>query len=254
MRRPIVAILIIAIGISFFSALSLTLVKEPTALALKPPVTRWMYFRGTVTEWGDEAANGSVVVKARTSKFFSIVFRPWVTATVFWSDEPRPIVSDSKPEGETAFTHYTARLVKVTTLKEKEENADLNITGLWNVRKVKITTEFKDGVLLKTVREVTPIVTRAEGQLYITEDWKEFDVEIEGVDNVKGIEISMMTTTRMIHPFSFGGSFTPTLKDLSSIVSCFRAMPGFGNYDPELDYNEDSKIDLADLTTVAANM
>ena len=64
----------------------------------------------------------------------------------------------------------------------------------------------------------------------------------------------MMTTTRMIHPFSFEGGFTPTLKDLFYIMRCFRAMPGFGNYDPELDYNEDSKIDLADLTTVAANM
>lgn len=255
MRRLAVALLIVVIGTSFFSALSLTLAQEPTEKLFKSPAIRWTHFRGTVREWGDEAVNGSVVVMAKISRFSPIVFRPWVTATVFWSNEPRPIFSDSKPEGEVTFTHYTAKLVKLTTLEGKEETVDLNITGVWNVKKVNITSEFdENGVLLKTVREVTRIVTKGQGQLLITENWKEFDVEIEGIDNVKGIQISMRTTTRMISPFSFGGGFVPTLKDLFHIARCFRAMPGFGNYDPELDYNEDSKIDLTDLTTVAANM
>jgi hypothetical protein len=255
MRRLAVALLIVVLGTSFFSALSLTLAQEPTEKVFKPPVIRWTHFRGTITEWGDEAANGSVVVMAKTSRFSTIVFRPWVTATAFWSNESRPIVSDSKPEGEATFTHYTARLVKLATLEGEDETVDINITGVWNVKKVSITSEFdENGALLKTVREVTRIVTKGEGQLLITEDWKEFDVEIEGIDKVKGIQISMRTTTRKPHPFSFGGGFVPTLKDLFHIAQRFRAMPGFGNYDPELDYNEDSKIDLTDLTTVAANM
>ena len=255
MRRLAVALLIVVIGTSFFSALNLTLAQEPTEKVFKLPVFRWTHFRGTITEWGDEAVNGSVVVMAKTSRFSPILFRPWVTATAFWSNEPRPIVSDSKPEGEVTFTHYTARLVKLATLERNEETVDLNITGVWNVKKVSITSEFdENGVLLKTVREVTRIVTKGEGQLLITEDWKEFDVEIEGTDNVKGVQTSMRTTTRMMSPFSFGGGFVPTLKDLFHIARCFRAMPGFGNYDPELDYNDDSKIDLTDLTTVAANM
>lgn len=255
MRRLAIALLIVVIGTSFFSTLSLTLAQEPIEPVLKLPDIRWMYFRGEVTEWGDEVANGSVVVTAKTSKFSRILFRPWVTTTVFWSTESRPIISDVKPEGQVNFTHYTARLVRLNELIGKQETSDLNVTGTWNVKKVKITSEFdENGVLLKNVHEVTQVVTRAEGQLLITEDWKEFDVEIEGIDTLKGIQISMRTTTRTMHPFSFGGGFIPTLKDLFHIARCFRAMPGFGNYDPELDCNEDSKIDLTDLTTVAANM
>lgn len=31
-------------------------------------------------------------------------------------------------------------------------------------------------------------------------------------------------------------------------------MPGWGNYDPKMDLSGDLKIDIADLSTVAANM
>lgn len=36
------------------------------------------------------------------------------------------------------------------------------------------------------------------------------------------------------------------------LIRGFRAIPGFSNYNPDLDCNKDSKIDLADLTTVAS--
>jgi hypothetical protein len=174
---------------------------------------------------------------------------------VIWSNEPRPIASTAKPVGQVTFTHYNAKLVRVIAVRMRQENINLNITGIWIVNKVKINSEFdENSVLIKTVREVTPIVTKAKGQLLITEGWRKFDIEIEGVDAIKGIGITQMITTRMINPFSYEGASTATLKDLFQVVRCFRAMPGFGNYNPELDYNMDSKIDLSDLTTVAANL
>ena len=42
--------------------------------------------------------------------------------------------------------------------------------------------------------------------------------------------------------------------DLMQVLGSFRSIPGLPKYNPDLDYNKDSKIDLADLTTVAANM
>ena len=256
MRRLATALLIIILGTSFFAALICqTFADKTTAPTLLSPLTRWMHFRGAVTQWGDETFHGTVAVRTKTFRVPSPMFKPWVTATATWSNEIRPIVSDTKPVGEVTFTHYTARLVWLIKLEEKQETLNLNITGIWNVHEVKITSEFdENSILLKSFRKVTPLLIRAKGQLHISRDWKEFDLEIEGTPIVKGIQISMITTTRKMNPFSFHGMPAPTLKDLFYIVKCFRAMPGFGNYDPELDFNEDSKIDIADLTTVAANM
>ena len=97
-------------------------------------------------------------------------------------------------------------------------------------------------------------MNRAKGQLHITDDWKKFDIEIQGIDAVIGNGLAMSTSTNIINPFSFNQESRPTLRDIVQMVKCYRAMPGFGNYLPELDYNLNSKIDLADLTTVAANM
>ncbi|MCW4044287.1 MAG: hypothetical protein NWE94_02070 [Candidatus Bathyarchaeota archaeon] len=131
----------------------------------------------------------------------------------------------------------------------------VNVTELWNANKIKISTDFdENGVPSKVIREVTPIVSRVKRQLHITTDWKKFTIQIEGIDSLQGVEVSMMTTTKMMNPFSYGGDSSASLNDLMQVAKCFRAMTRFGNYIPELDYNKDSKIDIADLTTVAANM
>jgi len=257
MRKLIVALLLVVLGASCFSVLiGQTFAQESTEPTTPPPlIIRWMRFRGAVTQWGNDPYHGLVTVNAKTANRPPAIFRPWVTVNVVWSNEPRPIASDTKPVGQITYTHYNARLVWLIAIRGKQDTMNLNITGIWNVNKVKITSEFdENSVLIKTVREVTPIVTKAKGQLHITEGWKKFDIEIEGIDALKGIGIAMTTTTSMINPFSYEGGSAATLKDLFQLVRCFRTMPGFGNYNPELDCNMDSKIDLADLTTVAANM
>ncbi|MCW4031018.1 MAG: hypothetical protein NWE80_01495 [Candidatus Bathyarchaeota archaeon] len=274
MRKLTIILLITVLGASCFSAfLSQTYAQEstePTPSPLPPPpIMRWTRFRGAVTQWGDDPYEGSITVNTRvpiyppetgvdpsqTTSKPPPRFRPRVTVDVFWSNERPPITMDPKPVGQVTFTHYKARLVWLIAIRGRQEAMNLNITGIWNVNMVKVTSEFdEEGVRVKTEIEVTPIVTRAKGQLRVTEDWKKFDIEIEGVDTLEGIGKGMMTTTRMMNRFSFLGGFRPTILDLFRLMRCFRTMPGFGNYNPELDYNSDSKIDVADLTTVAANM
>ena len=256
-RKLTIALLITVLAASCFSALiGQTFAQEATEPPTVPPlVIRWMRFRGTVTQWGNDPYHGSVIVNAKTANVPPALFRPWAAVDVVWSNEPRPIASAAKQVGQVAYTHYSARLVWLISIRGKQDTVNLNITGIWNVNKVKVTAEFdENGALIKSTREVTPIATKAKGQLHITDGWKKFDIAIEGIDAVKGIGIGMTTTTRMINPFSYEGGFTATRNDLFQIVRCFRTMPGFGNYNPELDYNSDSKIDIADLTTVAANM
>ena len=263
MRKLLVAVLITVLGVSCLSTLIVPALAQesnsPTDTAVTPPplLVRWMRFRGAVTNWGSEPYHGTLTLNGRTANVLPSLFRPWATVDAVWSNEQSPITVDTKPVGQVTYTHYVARLVLLQAVKGKQldPSYNLNVTGLWNVNKVKITSEFdEDGVLLKSTREVTPIVAKAKGQLLITEDWKKFSLEITGINAVTGKGVSMNTAANMISPFSFTGASRPVLTDLVQLVRCFRAMPGLGNYLPELDYNSDSKIDLTDLTTVAANM
>jgi hypothetical protein len=264
MRKLLVSALIAVLAISCCSSLIIpalaqatTPTPDGTAAPVTPLIIRWMRFRGAITSWGDQPYHGTVTVNAKTANVAPTVFRPWVTVDAVWSNEKRPLATDEKPVGQVSYTHYTARLVGLQSIigKRMDPNYNLVITGLWNINKVKVTVEFDDdGVLLKVTREVTPLATRAKGQMHIAEDWKKFDIKVDGVDVVKGNGIGMSTSTNAINQFSFNQDARPTLRDLFQIVKSYRAMPGFGNYLPELDYNLDSKISLADLTTVGAHM
>lgn len=256
MRKIAVVLLIAVLGVSCFTALIGQVIAQESTQQMTqlPLIIRWMRFRGAVTQWGNELYNGTVTVNARTANVPPPMFKPWAGVDVFLTNEPKPIASNTKPAGQFTFTHYNARLVWMITIR-KQEGLVVNITGIWNVSKIKITSEFAtDGTLVKTTREVTPVVTRAKGQLHIPDGWKMFEIEIEGIEAIKGVGIFMTTTTNMMNPFSIGATPNATLQDLFQVVKCFRAMAGFGNFRPELDYNADSKIDGADLTTVAANM
>jgi len=262
MRRLSALLIITTLAISCFGSLIPVLAQEITAsaenTATPPPlIVRWMRFHGAITNWGEETYRGSVTINAKTANVLPSIFSPWAAVQAVWSNEERPIASAEKPTGEITYTHYNAKLVFMQTIRgiRADPALDLNITGFWNVNKVVITNKFDDnGVLLSSIREVTPIASKAKGQLHITNDWKAFDIEILGVDTIKGNAIKMTTATNMINPFSFDGAQRPTLTDLLQIVRCYRAMPGFGNYINDLDFNLNSKIDLSDLTTVAANI
>ena len=213
-----------------------------------------MRYHGAVTQWGSDSYHGSITVNAKTANAPPPVFKPWVTVDAFWSNQP-PFPS-TKPtgQGQFTFTSYNAKLVMLMSIR-KQADFVVNVTGLWNIDKVKITTQFdQNGAPINTVREVTPIATRAMGQLHITSDWKQFTIAVDGVDMLQGVEISMTTTTNPMNPFSFAAGPQANLGDLKQVMGSFRAIPGFGNYNPDLDCNKDAKIDLGDLTTVAANM
>jgi hypothetical protein len=255
MRKIMVALLIVVLGSSCFGTLIGQALAQSSADSTTPPplTVRWMRYRGAITQWGSEASKGSLVVNAKTANVPPEFFKPWVTVEAFWSNEP-PFPATKPTGGQYVFTHYHARLVMLISIR-KQADMIVNVTGLWNVQKIVTTTDFdQNGVPIKTVNEVTPLATQTMGQLHITTDWKNFDITVNGVDPLQGIEISMMTTTNTMNPFSFEGAPKPTLPDLMRVVGCFRTVPGFAKFNPELDYNGNSKIDIADLTTVAANM
>ena len=66
-----------------------------------------------------------------------------------------------------------------------------------------------------------------------------------------------MTRQVQFNPFKVSedeSSNVVTRADVKAVVKCYRAMPGWGSYDSRMDFNNNFKIDIADLSTVAANM
>jgi hypothetical protein len=230
MRKILVPLLIVILAFSCFALLAGQTFAQTTGPTTpsptKPPLTiRWMRYQGAIKQWGSQSYQGSVTVNTKTGNAPPTVLRPRVTVDAFWSNEP-PFPS-TKPtgQGQFAFTHYSARLVTLTSIR-KQDDMIINITGLWNVNKIKITTEFdKTGAPVKTVRDVTSIAKQAKGQLHITSDWKKFNIIIDGVDSLQGIQISKMTTNKVMSPFSFGAGPSASLKDLMQMTGSFRAMP-----------------------------
>jgi hypothetical protein len=258
MRKISVVLLITLLAASSFTlVMAQTLPQTSTdanASPTPPPIiVRWMRYQGAITQWNGEDYKGSITVNAKTANFPAPNFRPRVTVDAFWSNEP-PFPSSKPTGGQFTFTHYNAKLVQLQSIR-KQSDLIVNITGIWNINKVKITTEFnQNGDPINTVKEITSIATQAKGQLGITSDWKQFKLTIGEDNTLQGIEISMRTTTNMMNPFSSGIGPTATKSDLMLVLGSFRSLPGLPNYNPDLDCNKDSKIDLADLTTVAANM
>jgi hypothetical protein len=259
MRKISVALLVMILGASCFATVIAQVLAQtsigPAASPVLPPplIVRSMRYRGAITTWGSEPYKGTITVNAKTANVPPPLFKPWVTVDAFWSNEP-PFPSAKPVGGQYSFTHYEARLIKLAEIR-KQTDSIVNVTGIWNVNKVKITTTFdQNGAPISTIREVTQIASQKKGQLLIPVGWKSFVIKINGIEALSGVEISMFTVTGVMSPFSYQGGPSPNLADLRQIVGCFRAVPGFANYNPELDYNKDSKIDIADLTTVAANM
>ena len=47
---------------------------------------------------------------------------------------------------------------------------------------------------------------------------------------------------------------TVTSADVHTVAACYGAMPGWGNYDMSMDFNNNYRVDIADISTVAHNM
>lgn len=98
------------------------------------------------------------------------MFFPWVTVNAFWSNQPPFPATKPTGPGEYTFTSYNAQLVQLIWIC-KQDDYIVNVTGLWNIENVVITTQFdQNGAPCNTTRQVAPIVTQAAGQLLITPD------------------------------------------------------------------------------------
>jgi len=214
----------------------------------------WGRMGGVITDWGGNRVFGWIGAQWKIGNANGTIHTgARVHAT--WSTEPHRLNCTKPPTENFAFSFYAARLVNTTNVMMNYSGYNLFISGLWNV--VKITTTInvdENGGLVDFTRTIEPVVTGAYGELHVFANWHLFELSITGIDVLSGFVVRVFFFFREINICDIDGDGKVDLLDLVKVARRYRTMPGLFGYDHDMDFNFDDKIDMADLTTLAANI
>jgi hypothetical protein len=248
-------------------------------------ITEWNTTDGNSTRaFGWVVANAAIVNINGTT-------HEWAKANAMWSDMMRPHPEGDHPLGpgfqvndttapgnfSCTFTFYTAKLLSFTDISfnKTESGHDFYLAGLWNVTQrtetinITVITSAND-TWRQFDREInvtctdTPVATNATGTLVA--DWGgvmgwigKFVLSIDGVGTLSGFASRGIEWAHELNMCDLGDAQgiprgKVDINDLVKVAKHFGEAPGFGNYDPNLDLNGNGKVDIGDLTTIAANI
>jgi len=225
----------------------------------RPLQKTWVRINGVINTWGTQDVNGLLQTRARTTLLANEDTRDLTAATAIWTtNDSRPISSVRSKENFT-YTFYAARLNNASVSEFSATDTDYLLTGTWNFYNTTSTITVitdENNSIVRVLRDSDTKVSKAYGELSITDNWTKFTLKIEGQDELSGTVTRSLTRQAAFNRFAIidQSATKITRADLSHLATCFRAMPGWGNYDAQMDFNGNFKIDIADLSTIAANM
>jgi hypothetical protein len=218
----------------------------------------WIRLNGIVETWGSQEVKGSLWINARTVGSDEEV-RQAAFATAIWSN-----TTNYRHLGNFSYSFYVARLVDANVSALNYEDKDFFMNGTWNVYQVSInqtiikTGDLESGYTVdrQTKTDIDPIATGAYGELKVTDNWTKFVLSIAGVDELNGLVNRARMSQMIFNKFKVSEDGTEKVSrvDLTVLSGIYGARPGWGSYDSNMDFNFNYKIDIADLTTVAANV
>jgi hypothetical protein len=220
--------------------------------------TSWVKYKGTMDDWGTTDVRGQIQTQARTALFNSSDTKQFTTATAMWTTNlSRPIQSVQARENFTyVFYSATLRNVSVSTVNASKGTYFLN--GTWNLAEVISTTTIytnETGAIIKVHRDQDITPSQAYGELKIAEG--KFNLTINGIDQLSG-SVYRSIVRSWFNPFKIidddAATETVSTNDVKAVAKCYGAMPGWGNYDTAMDFNSNYRVDISDISTVAANM
>jgi len=222
----------------------------------------WVRINGVITQWGTTDVNGFLQTRARTAIFDTSDTRQLAAAGAIWTTNTSRPISAVRAKENFTYTFYAARLTNASVSSLTIGTNDFFINGTWNVYKItsNVTITTNNGDITNIHRESDTSVAKAYGELNVTNNWKNFTLAITGYDPLTGLVTRTRTGMMQFSPFKIADSEQVSQSDVVSkadLVACaknYRAMPGWGNYDQRMDFNNNYKIDITDLATVAANM
>jgi hypothetical protein len=218
----------------------------------------WARLNGIIETWGSQEVNGSLSINARTVGFNEEV-RKTAFVTAIWSN-----TTNFRKRGNFSYSFYSARLVEANVSALNFDDADLFMNGTWNVFNVTIsqtiitTGDLESGYTIDHQKktDIDPIANKAYGELEVTDNWTKFVLSIDGVDELNGLVTRARMSQMIFNKFKVSEDETSNVSkiDLKILAKIYGARPGWGSYDSNMDFNCNYKIDIADLTTVAANV
>jgi hypothetical protein len=222
----------------------------------------YIRLNGLIKQWGTTDVNGALQTQAGTTTRADLSTTQGAVATAIWTtNNSRPIMGLKEKQNFT-YTFYEARLrnASVSTLNTTMPGSNYFLNGTWNIwtvtYSVNITTNA-DGQITGVHRSSDSTVKTAYGELNVTDNWTKFTLSITGIDPLTGSVFRSVQRQVQFNPFKVTDDTTSnivTKSDVAAIVHAYGSMPGWGNYDARMDFCGHFKIDIADLSTVAANM
>ncbi len=214
----------------------------------------WVRLRGQITQWGSTPVFGWINVHARTVETEN-VSKDWAWVRAVWSDSGRHLNCTDLTTENITYSFFAACLVNSSQIELDYSGYDFYILGVWNVYNVTLEYYVNEyGDLLSYTLSIEAVETDADGELRVLDGWTDFELDIGELDMLTGNVLMHAVGSMEINICDINGDHNVGIADLARIAKCYGAMPGFGNYNHEMDFNLDYKIDIGDLTTVAANI
>jgi hypothetical protein len=225
----------------------------------------WVRVNGVITKWGDTNVTGFLSAFSKTAILNTDATRQLAQADAIWTTNKSRPISSLKTKDNFTYSFYSAKLVNASVATIVGTGSNFFLNGTWSVFNVTSTVTIltnSEGDITNIHRDQDVKVSKAYGELNVTDNWTKFKLTITGLDPLTGSVIRSMTRQKQFNPFKVtDDDLTSTESedkvsrvDLATVKRCYGAMPGWGNFDNKMDFNRNYKIDIADLTTVAANI
>jgi len=263
---------IVMVIITLFTINSISLAGAETSMAspltiasnLSNALSQRNYIRinGVITQWGTTDVKGALQTQARTSTRIDLSTNQLAMATAIWTTNTSRPISTVQTKQNFTYIFYEARLTNasVSTLSTTTAGTNYFLNGTWNVYTVisNITVITDDeGQITNVHRSADTSVQKVYGELKVTDNGTKFTLAINGIAPLTGSVFRSVQRQVQFNPFKVTDDTTTnavTREDVVQVIRSYGAMPGWGNYDANMDFCGHFKIDIANLSTVASNM
>jgi hypothetical protein len=252
------------IGILLVSSLALaveTVTAMPRGMANimnRMASTSWIRINGLISDWGTTDVRGQLQTQARERTRQVSDIDQLTSATAIWTTNITREISAVQAKENFTYVYFVARLPNASiSTANVNSPTEYTLSGKWNLANITSTITVntdENGVITKVHRDQTITPGKASGDLTISGN--QFTLTIDVIDTLTGsVHRSIARTWN--NPFKMTDDATGnvvTRSDVKVVARCYGAMPGWGNYDTSMDFNNNYRVDIADISTVASNM
>ena len=223
-----------------------------------PQQSSWVRVDGNISKWGTVDVRGQLSAQAQTALLNNSNTRQLARVTATWTKNLTRPINAARTKQNFTYTFYTADL-RNASVSSLTMGPNFFLNGTWNVATVNSTTTVitnANNEIVSIHRESDAKVVQLFGNLTVTDNWTKFTLRLAGQNDLTGNVLRSVTRQTMFNWYQVTDSSgtAVTRADVNAVVQCYRAMPGWGNYDNRMDFNLNYRIDIADIATVAAKL